>query len=328
MTADPAHPESALRLADYARRRLDPAGQAEVAAHLPGCAECRGMLEAYALMESASAEAAGATSAHLTGAAIAALAVQGSASRPAPDVARHLDACRDCAGDLRLARAANDSAASPRHGIAGLQGSAPGPSPVTRWLLPLAAVLAIALLGLAMASAWRQSDALARKIASLENDNAALQSKVVDLSRVVAGNRATADTPGGEAARDADGAVSYLFLRGTVRGASGVERLTLEPGQQAVYLALAVEIPAAARHRGEDGRVTLVGADGRERWTSPIPGGELDRLAARGDSLLLRVPAAVLGPGRQEIRLTPATPAAGAPTWFRSAFEISGGRSR
>lgn len=320
MSGDPAHAGTVLRLADYARRRLDPAGQAEVAAHLLSCPECREMLEAYNLMEAVGAKAVGAKAAgsagtHLTGAAIAALAVPGAVSAPAPDEARHLGGCRDCADELRLARAANDAA------------PASGSASVTRWLLPLAAALAIAFLGLATIRAWRQSGSLATRLATLENDNAALQSKVADLSR--------ADNPADHAAPEAGGAVSYLFLRGTVRGAAGVERLTLDPDQRSVYLALAVEIPAGARHRGEDGRVALLGADGQERWSSAIPAGEIDGIVARGDSLLVRIPAAILEPGRQEIRLTAAAPVTGpapgtgARVWFRSAFEISGpGRSR
>lgn len=335
MSRDPVHAEAALRLTDYARRRLDDAGQAEVAAHLAGCAECRGMLEAYALMESAGTEAAGVTEAHLTSAAIAALAISGSASPPAPDDARHLDACRHCAEYLRLARAANDAAVRTGSSAAGVPGSTfksasvIRPASVTRWLLPLAAAFVIAVLGLATVRAWRQSGSLSTRIATLESDNEALQSKVADLNRVVAGDRAAADDLAASGARDAPGAVSYLFLRGTVRGAPGVDRIVLDPGQRSVYLALALDLPAAVRRQGEGGRVSLVTAHGRESWSAAIPGEELDRLVARGDSLLLRIPAEAMEPGRQEIRLTSAAPAAGARTWFRAEFEISGpGRSR
>jgi hypothetical protein len=324
------HAEAALRLADYARRHLDDAGQAEVAAHLAGCAECRGMLEAYDFMR-----AAGSPQAHLTSAAIAALAVSGSASPPAPDEARHLDACRDCADDLRLARAANDAAVRTGSSAAGVPGStfkseaAFRPVFVTRRLLPLAAAFMIAVLGLATVRAWRQSGSLSTRIATLESDNEALQSKVADLTRVVAGNRAAADDLAGAGTRDADGPVSYLLLRGTVRGAPGVDRIVLDPGQHSVYLALALELPAAVRRKGEGGRVSLLTAHGRESWSAAIPGEKLDRLVARGDSLLLRIPAEAMELGRQEIRLSSAAPAAGARTWFRSEFEISGpGRSR
>jgi len=311
MSRDPTHAETALRLADYARRRLDDAGQAEVATHVADCSECRGMLEAYSFMG-----AAGPMETHLTSETIAALAVPGSAA-PAPGEARHLDACRDCARDLHLARAANEAAVRT------------GSASVTRWLLPLAAVFVIAVLGLATVRAWRQSGSLSTRVATLENDNEALQSKVADLTRVVAENRAAAGDLAGAGTPDADGAVPYLYLRGTVRGAPGVERLVLDPGRRYVYLALALDLPAAARHRGDRGRVTLSGADGRERWSTAIAGEEIDALVARGDSLLLRIPAAVLEPGRQEIRLGPESPAPGARNWFRSELEISGpGRSR
>jgi predicted anti-sigma-YlaC factor YlaD len=325
MSRDPVHAEATLRLADYARRRLDDAGQAEVAAHLTGCSECRGMLEAYALME-----AAGPAEAHLTGAAIAALAVSRSASPPAADEARHLDACRECADDLRLARAANDSAVGAGSASVGIPRSAfesaavVRPASVTRWLLPLAAAFVIAVLGLATVRAWRQSGSLSTRIATLENDNEALQSQVADLNRAVAENRAAADTLAGAGTRDADGPVSYLFLRGTVRGAAAVDRLTLRPAQNSVYLALALDLPAAVRRKGEGGRVSILTAHGRECWSAAIPGEELDGLVARGDSLLLRIPAEAMEPGRQEIRLTSAEPAAGARTWFRSEFELSG----
>jgi hypothetical protein len=324
MSRDPEHADAVLRLSDYARGRLDAAGRAEVAAHLAQCDECPGMLEAYAMLAAACGpDTGGAMNPHLTSAAIAALAVGDRDGAPAPDEARHLDSCQDCAQELRMARAANEDPAGAR-------------STTMRWLLPLAAVLAVAILGLATISALRRSGALPGRIAALESDNAALRSQVADLSRVVAEQRtaeeertAAAHGAAGGAASGEEGAIPYLLLHATVRGAGGVERLALRSGQSSVYVALAIEIPATARRPGEGGRVVLVDATGREAWAADLDGAAIDALVASGGALLLRIPAAALSAGRMEARVAPATPGGGKRVWFRSALEVTGpGRGR
>jgi hypothetical protein len=329
MSGEAAHAPTSLLLADYARGRLDAEGRAGVAAHLEVCAECREMLETYALLEAASARtgadateagspAAGdaVMDAHLTSAVIAALAVAGPEASPTTDETRHLGACHACAEDLRAARAANAT------GIRAARPDATMPVSVTRWILPLAAVLAIAFLGVATVREWRRSESLSGRIATLETDNAALRSQVGDLSNVVAENRGASSRT---APPDDGGPVPYLLLRETVRGApTGKDRITLPPGGASIYLALALDLPATVRRAGEGGRVLLRDGSGREIWRVDLPGGDVDRLLAHGDALLLKIPAAVLHAGPHEIRLTSGAASTGARVWFRSSFEVSG----
>jgi hypothetical protein len=303
MSRDQDHDRIVLRLADYAARRLDPPGRTEVGAHLQACADCAGMAEAYDVLAAASA----AGGAHLSSEVIAAFAVATPEAAPGEEQARHLASCASCSTELRLAKQANLAAVGPAASFGG------------RWLLPVAAAIAIAVLGLTAMRAWQRSASLAGRLASLEKDNAALQTQVADLSRTVAENRAA-----GEAAAGADGAISYLYLHETVRGAAAPGRLTLRPGQDAVYVALALELPATARRQGEDGRVTLRGEDGGETWTAAVPGPEIDAVLARGDALLLRIPVASVRPGRQEIRMTTALAPPTERVWFRSEFEVNG----
>jgi hypothetical protein len=321
VSREAAHARASLLLADYARGRLDAEGRAGIGAHLEDCVACREMLEAYALLEAASArtgadDTGGAVmGAHLTSAVIAALAVARPETSPTTDETRHLGACRACAEDLRAARAANAT------WIRSARPDAALPASVTRWILPLAAILAIGLLGLATLRAWKRSESLSGRIAALETDNAALRSQVGDFSRVAAENRVAENRT---APPDDGGPIPYLLLHEAVRGGpSEKERIAIPPGGTSIYLALALDLPATVRRAGEGGRVLLRDASGREIWTVDLPGGDVDRLLAHGDALLLKIPAAVLHAGPHEIRLTSGAASTGARVWFRSAFEVS-----
>ena len=304
MSRDPVHERAVGLVADYAAGRLAAAERREVAAHLGACTECAGLAEAYALLATGSAGGAAAGD-HLSSETIAGLAVVPGAV-PEASVARHLASCPACAADLNLAREANRTAVA-RPAVQD-----------TRWLLPLAAAFAVALLGLATMRLWQSTASRDGRIAALETDNAALRTQVADLSDTLMRDRAAA-----EGKAEADGAVPYLVLHGTVRGAAGPDRLALDAGHTSVYLALAVEIPALARRAGEDGRVVVRDAEGRGVWESQVPGAVIDRLLARGDALLLRIPAAAMEPGRHEIRLMAGT-SPPERVWFRSGFEVSG----
>ena len=282
------HDDAVPRLTDLEKGRLRPGEAEEVQAHLRGCSECRDLSATYRLMaEAAAAPDATAGSGHLSTAEIAARAFgPRAASGEAPDpAARHLAACRECAGDLRDAQQANR--------VAGLPRQSTRAAPARRFAI--AAALLCALAGLAAFVGWQRAGSLTTRVRTLEGDLAGLNARVIELNRTIAAADAAAD-----AARGA-GIVSYLFLRPPGRGALPSERLQLRPGQTEVYLALALDRPP--RLPAGPAQVTVIGPGGVTLVSTQVPAPELRSLFERGDSMLLRVPAGVLRPGMHSVRI-------------------------
>jgi outer membrane murein-binding lipoprotein Lpp len=282
------HDDAATRLADLEKGRLRPGEAEEVQAHRRDCPECRELSATYRLMAEASATRDPADGpGHLSTAEIAARALHphGSLGDAQDPAARHLAACRECAGDLRDAREANR--------VAGLK------RPVTRTgsgrVFAIAAAVLCALAGLAAFVGWQRAGSLSSRVRTLEGDLAGLNARVIELNRTIAAADAAA-----EAARGA-GVVSYLFLRPPGRGAAPVERLQLRPGQTEVYLALALDRPP--RLPAGAAQVTVVGPGGATLVSTEVPALELRSLFERGDSMLLRVPADLLRPGPHSVRV-------------------------
>jgi hypothetical protein len=283
------HDDAAPRLPDLEKGGLRPGEAAEVEAHLRGCADCRELAATYRLVARASAgrDPAVPGTEHLSTSEIAARAIdpRGGLAEAQDAGARHLAGCPDCAADLRDAREANR--------VEGLPRPAPRSAPARRFAI--AAALLGALAGLAAFAGWQRAGSLAGRVRTLESDLAGLNARVTELNRTIAAADAAADAAHGA------GVVSYLFLRSPGRGAAPPERLLLRPGQTEVYLALALDRPRQLP--AGPAEVTVVGPGGATLVSTQVPPAELQALFARGDSLLLRIPADVLHPGSHSVRV-------------------------
>jgi len=291
-----SHSEVLEAIPAYLSGRLEPDAARAVDAHTDACASCAATLdECRGLLATMRAGGRVLFEPHPDEQRLRAQALGNSAGDD-PAIARHLAACPSCQIEVVAWKRREEALAVGRGAAAGRRGAGAVWRDGAVWR-----VAALLVVGVAVGAA------LDRLL--LTPPPATVQDRV-------------APQPPATTSAVLDGPVPLVILRGTVRGTDAPPVVHVEPGSPTILLAVPPPLPRQAA--GTDRyRFAITGPGTGVRWSTELSADDIRRLRGAGEVVVFAVPAAALGEGRHEIRMT--GPLDGGPepiVHMQSAFEV------